>query len=746
MKPVGTRKRQGAFPLVCIAAALFTPCISAQGQEPMPLYRLSEPIVFDGAVNEPAWEAVPSLPLTVYQPTYGGEATERTEIRVAYDDDYLYIAGRLYDSNSDGGNVKTLYRDRYSGDDVFGIVLDSYNDRETAVWFTVNPAGVRADRSISNDGESNNDMPMNSNWNTFWDAATLRNHEGWFAEMRIPFSSLGFQDEDGHVEMGLGAYRLISARNERHIFPDIPPNWGFLSFAKPSRIQRVTLDGVRSRSPVYLTPYVLGGFNREAELDTLTQSYGFGHDATREVGIDIKYGITDNLTIDLTANTDFAQVEVDDQQVNLTRFSLFFPEKRQFFQERAAIFDFTTGGFSRLFHSRRIGLRDARPVPIIGGARLIGRIGSTDIGVLNMQTARSDSLASENYGVVRLKKRILNAYSTVGSMVATRVGEGGNYNAALGVDGVIRALGDEYLTVKWVSTFDTDDPGEARVLDRSRVLFRWERRRQNGIGYAFDYIRSGGDYEPDIGFQMRRDFTFFNGNLQHLWLLGETSPFHSISIGSNALTYVRNGDNTVETGLVEPALEFEFKNNARLELTGQHSHESVRDAFSLSDGTEVPAGDYSFHGGKVRFQASRANTFRPTFTVSAGSFYDGWNAALQAEPAWNLSSHFEFSAVYQLNLIRFPDRNQTLNAHLARLRADIAMDTHLSLSAFLQYNNTENVASVNARLRYHFREGNDLWVVYDEGMNTVRDGIIGARSPLSQNRALLVKYTHTLVK
>jgi hypothetical protein len=484
--------------------------------------------------------------------------------------------------------------------------------------------------------------------------------------------------------------------------------------------------------------------SREAELDSVAAVYDFDRDVTRELGIDLKYGITDNLTIDLTANTDFAQVEVDDQQVNLTRFSLFFPEKRQFFQERSATFDFATGGFSRLFHSRRIGLNDGRPIPIIGGARLIGRVGSTDIGLLNMQTARVDGLPSENFGVLRLRQQVFNANSTVGSMVTSRVDEDGTYNAAVGVDGIIRMFGDEYIAVKWASTFDTDDERGLNPFDRSRLIARWERRRQTGLRYSLDYIRSGEAYNPELGFQMREDFTFGQMLLQHLWLMGEDSPFFSVAIGATGSAYARNGDRTVESGLIEPTLQFEFKNNARLNVSALNNYESVREPFELADNTWVQAGDYWFHGGSLNFQASRANTFRPTFTVSGGTFYDGWNGAIQAEPAWNLSSHFEFSAAYIFNLIRFPDRQEELNAHLGRVRLDVAMDTHLSLSAFLQYNSTEKVASANARIRYHFREGSDLWIVYDEGMNTARDVVGGPRLPLSQNRALLVKYTYTI--
>jgi len=587
---------------------------------------------------------------------------------------------------------------------------------------------------------------MNPDWNTFWDVLTTRNDEGWFAEMRIPFSSLGFQDQDGQVEMGMGLYRMIARKAERHIFPAIPPDWGSQSYAKPSRFMQVSLTGVHSRKPVYVTPYVLGGANRFADLDTTRAAYMFDNQATREAGVDVKYNLSGNVTLDLTANTDFAQVESDSLQVNLTRFSLFFPEKRQFFQERAAIFEFNTGGLSRLFHSRKIGLDEGQRLRIYGGARLVGRVGGTDIGVLSMQTEAAGDISSENFGVLRLRRRVLNAYSTIGGIVTTRVGNEGSYNVAVGVDGIIRAVGDEYVILKFARTFDDSDPSGLGLLDRGRrIVARWERRKQSGIRYSVDYIRSGAAYTPDLGFQLRSDFTFVQNELQYLWLRGEQSPFHSISVGNTASTYIRNDDKTAESGSVQPKLTLEFKNGSKLELSTQHSYESVRDTFSLSGGTAVAPGDYWFHAGVASFVASHFTVFRPSLTVSAGSFYDGWNTTVQAGPAWSLSSHLELGATYQFNMIRFTDRDLSLNAHLALLRIEAAANVHLSFSAFLQYNSTTDVASASARLRYHFSEGRDFWLVYDEGLNTERDVFPGPRMPLSQNRAVMVKYTHTLI-
>ncbi|HJR33525.1 MAG TPA: carbohydrate binding family 9 domain-containing protein, partial [Gemmatimonadales bacterium] len=250
--------------LLLTLLALPRPAAGQAGAEPMRLTRLTGPVELDGRLEEPAWAGVPALPLVMYTPTFRAPLTERTEIMVAYDDRYIYLGARLYDSEPRKVRANTLYRDRYSGDDLVALVLDTYNDRQSASWFTVNPAGNRIDRALSNDGEFSNGDPMNDNWNTVWDVATTQTDSGWFAEMRIPFSSLGFQDVNGTVTMGLIAYRVIARKNERQLFPAIPPNWD-LGFAKVSRAQPVVLEGVRSRRPVYVTPYALGGFSWRSE-------------------------------------------------------------------------------------------------------------------------------------------------------------------------------------------------------------------------------------------------------------------------------------------------------------------------------------------------------------------------------------------------------------------------------------------------------------------------------------------------
>ncbi|MCZ6917244.1 MAG: DUF5916 domain-containing protein [Gemmatimonadetes bacterium] len=715
-----------------------------EAQDPMPLTRLSGPIILDGLSDEAAWQDVPVLPLIVYQPTFGEAPTQRTEIRVAYDDDYLYVAGRMYDSRPDQIRTFSLNRDGAFSDDLMAIVLDTYNDYETAVWFTTNPAGVRSDRAISNDAQITSFRDLNSDWNTHWDVAVQKNGEGWFAEMRIPFSSLGFQDDDGHVVMGMSAYRWITRRSERHLFPAIPPDWR-MGFAKPSQGQRVSFEGVYSKKPVYITPYGLGGMNREAELDSTSTGYISNSDPTTEIGGDLKYNITSNLTLDLTVNTDFAQVEVDAQQVNLTRFSLFFPEKRQFFQERNGLFEFNTGGQNRLFHSRQIGLNDGEPVRIYGGARVVGRVGTMDLGVLNMQTASERGIPAENFGVVRLRQRVFNPYSNIGGMATTRFGSDGSYNVAVGFDAVVRPFGDEYATLKWVSTFDDDRAPGATLGDGGLFLARWERRNNNGFSYFADYVRSGVAYDPGVGFVRRSDFSFFDNQLSYQWFMGVDSPFRSITLGNLGQTFLRNADKSVESASIEPSFQFEFKTGGNLSFSMLNSYESALDSFDILGGIPIPSGEYWFHEALVNFRMSGGSALRAEGGASTGSFYDGWRTSVRAGPTWIPSPHFEVGIDYQLNMIRFSDRNESLDAHLVGFRVNTAFDKHLSINTFVQYNSAEDDANINARLRYHFREGNDLWIVYTEGFNTDRDQLSPPRLPLSQNRVFLIKYTYTFI-
>jgi hypothetical protein len=704
-------------------------------------------VVFDGKVDEPVWDTIDPVPMVQYEPNAGALPTERTEIRFGYDDEYFYGSIRAFDSDPDGIRATSLYRDQIRGSDHFEIVLDTYNDNENAYVFTTTPTGLRNDAAISNDGTGGTISSggwLNRDFNTFWDAESHITREGWFAEIRIPFSSLRFQETNGKVIMGLSAQRKIARKLERLVYPAIPPktNWAFL---RPSMIQKVEFSGIKPIKKLYVTPYVLAGYETNNDLNELETGYAKHEEWQREIGGDIKFSITNNLTADFTINTDFAQAEADDQLVNLSRFSLFFPEKRQFFQERASVFDFRTGGLSRLFFSRRIGLTDdGQQVPIYGGVRLIGRMKTWDLGFMNMQTQRLDSIPSENFGVLRVRRRVFNQNSFIGGMFTSRIDTQGNKNLAYGVDGLIRLFGDDYLTVQWAQTFDSlTENGGGGNFKSGRLALDLNRRRRRGFGYNIGTILSGPDYNPGVGFVDRNDFKFGTAAASYTWLKGE-GPFIWHKLEAIGNTYVNNSDHEVLSAEAGTEWTFSRRNLDSGGIGLKWVYENLLEPFELSDEVSIPVGDYEFYRVMGSYNIAGDNTLSAGLKAETGSFYDGWLNSITFTPRWYLSKHFQLNLEYVYNNANFKDRDQVFKFHITRLRIGTAVNRKLSTNALVQYNSSVDLFSANIRFRYNFREGQDLWVVLNAGMNTNRLDYT-PELPAVDSQSVLVKYLHTFI-
>jgi hypothetical protein len=711
-----------------------------QTQNQFVLPRIHEPVILDGMSNEKAWENIEPLPMIMHIPHFGKQPSEKTEVRIGYDDDFLYLSGCLFDKEPSKIQAPSKKRDVTSGSNSwFGIIIDSFNDKENALAFFTTPLGLRLDMAILNDAQGSF---MNASWNTFWDVKSVRNQEGWFVEMRIPFSSLRFQDHEGRVTMGLIIWRTIPRKNEKVIFPAIPFKWGLASSFKPSQAQEVVLEGIYSRKPLYVAPYILGGFEQTSELNGFGSEYHQITEATHEIGLDVKYGLTSNLTLDVTLNTDFAQVEADDQQINLTRFSLFFPEKRLFFQERSSNFDFNFEGYNRLFHSRRIGIYDGDLVRIYGGARLVGRVGHWDVGALTMQTAPVEGLSSENFSILRLRRQVINPYSYVGGIVTNRIGVDGTRNTAYGLDGIFRLYGDDYLTLKWAQTFDSDQDSKLFSLDPIRILLRWERRTFEGLGYAFDFSRRGNKYNPGMGFELRKDFTYYHNRILYGWIPGEKSALMRHHVFVDGFLILRNPDGSTESAEIGPGYEFETNTGYSSTISVKLFYEDVHESFPLSDKVDVPMGQYTFHGLDVYFETPKRRLISTSANLYFGTFYDGWRAFIGVSPYWGVSSSLELSGSYQYNRIVFPDRNQQYTGQIARLRVVYMLSTKLSISSFIQFNSVIEGVIANFRLRYNPREGNDFYLVYNDDLNTNRHREIPAL-PFTNSRTVLLKYTYT---
>jgi hypothetical protein len=594
--------------------------------------------------------------------------------------------------------------------------------------------------TVFNDAQG--EMPFNTDWNTFWDVKIERNRDGWFVEMRIPLSSLQFQDKDGSCVMGLISWRWIARKNESVVFPAISPDWGMFSLFKPSQAQEVVFQGIHKKKPLYIAPYMLGGLGHSYELNEAETAYERSDDPAHELGLDIKYGLTSNLTLDVTVNTDFAQVEADDEQVNLTRFSLFFPEKRLFFQERSSTFDFNLGGPNSLFYSRRIGIYEGKSVRIYGGARLVGRVGGWDLGFLNMQTAAIEDLPSENFGVLRIRRQVFNPYSYLGGIITSRIGADNTYNIAYGLDGIFRLFGNDYLSFKLAQTFENGQENNLTSLDQARVGLNWERRSVMGLGYDFSFSSVGSAFNPGMGFQMRENYTRFGDRLLYGWRPGEKSSLLRHHIFLDGFLLLENTGGSMESAEIGPGWEFETKSGAYGNFAFKMFWEDVPEEFELSNDAEVPVGKYSFYGLKATYITPMTRLFFAENTLDVGTFYDGWRVSLSVSPWLSISSSLELSGMYQFNRIVFPDRDQQFTAHIARLRFLAMLSTKFSAAAFIQFNSASNTVITNIRIRYNPREGNDFYLVYNEGLNTNRY----RQSPIppsTGNRAVMIKYSYT---
>ncbi|NTU50988.1 MAG: carbohydrate binding family 9 domain-containing protein, partial [Candidatus Aminicenantes bacterium] len=707
--------------------------------------RLSGPVTLDGRSDEPAWSGVRPFCMVMQSPTFGEPASERSEALVAYDDDFVYVAARMFDREPDRIQAPTKKRDAMvATTDWFGVLFDTFNDKENALAFFTTPAGLRFDAAIFRDAQPTMAMepPMNLSWNTFWDVAVVRGENGWHVEMRIPLSSLRFQTQAGAAVMGVTVFRWISRKNEVDVFPAIPRDWGDMSAWKPSQCQETLWPGLKPRRPLYITPYVLGGLEEFYELNDEETEYVEGGTPEFEMGIDVKYGLSGNLTLDATVNPDFAQVEADDVQVNLTRFSVFFPEKRLFFQERSSNFDFPMGGSNTLFYSRRIGLVDDRPVRIYGGGRLVGRLGGWDVGFLDMQTAALDENPSENFGVLRLRRQLINPFSYVGGMLTSRLGAGGSYNLAYGLDWIWRVRGDDYFTLQWAQTFENGASNRAFSLDSSRFALMWERRTTRGFGTTVRFSRVGPEFDPGMGFMMFENYTAFYTRTLYGWFPGKGSALSNHDGFVEARIYWDNDTRQVTLAEIGPGWEFAAKSGFGGRIWPKINVEELDEPYELTDDILVPVGRYVFPGMEFFLQTPPGRLFNTILTGTVGGYYDGWRISLGAMPTWSGIPDLEVSGLLQYNLVRFRGRDQTYVAPIGQVKVLATLSVKFSASALVQYSGADDAVSANVRFRYNPREGTDLYLVYNEGLNTDRLSRTPV-PPLSSGRALYAKFSYT---
>jgi len=708
-----------------------------QGRATVRATRLTGRLELDGRLDEPVYDTIQSISDFVQQlPDEGAPGSQRTEAWVLFDDDNIYISARCYDTAPPSEWVANeMRRDviQLRDNDSFSVVLDTFYDRRNGLAFLVNPIGGFSDFAVSNEGN------VNSDWNTIWVSRTGRFDGGWTVEIAIPFKSLRYRPSAPQI-WGIQLRRIIRRRTEASYLTALP-----ISAARGNSViaglWRVSQAGslvgievpVRSRN-LEIKPFGIAGVTTDETADPPRRN-----DRDGEFGLDVKYGITRNLTADFTYNTDFAQVEVDEQQVNLTRFSLFFPEKREFFLEGRGNFDFARGGgldgvgAPTLFFSRRIGLQGRQVVPILAGGRLTGKVGAYDVGALNIQTddERLSGAQTTNFTVLRIKRDLLRR-STIGGIFTNRsvslVGDGANQ--VFGVDGRF-AFFDNVNLLGYLAR--TSTPG-LRGRDASYLgQFAYAGDR---YGVDLGHLLVEDNFNPEVGF-VRRD------NIRRSSASGRFSPrprsidwIRRFSL-SGALDYVVTADaGALETRERNVAFEIQLENSDRLTASVADRYELLTTPFSIASGVTLPVGGYGFRDVGASYSFGQQRPISGTISVRSGSFWSGDSTSIGVNRGRiEVTPQLSVEPSLSVNWVDLPEGRFT--AALPRARVNFTVTPRMFFSGLLQYNSSVDSFSTNVRLRWEYSPGSELFVVYTEDRDT--DPFLPDRRTVLRNRGFVVK-------
>jgi hypothetical protein len=707
----------------------------ANGRTVVRATRLATPLRIDGQLDEEIYSTLKSLTDFIQAvPNEGEVSTERTEAWVMFDDDFIYITGRLWDTAPpDKWVANELRRDtsQLRQNDSFGVLLDTFHDRRNGYHFYTNPLGGFADQIVTDEGNPNVD------WNPVWQVRTGRFEGGWTAELAIPFKSIRYVSGENQT-WGLQLRRSIRRKNEWTHLTALPPQGGGSnSIFRVSRAATlIGLDLPPASKNLELKPYAIDRVTSDRTRD-------IDNDNDPDFGIDAKYGVTANLTADITYNTDFAQVEVDEQQVNLTRFQLQFPEKRDFFLEGRGIFDFgrtsggpgngnatPTAGAPSLFYSRRIGLSGGAVIPIDVGGRLTGKAGKYSIGLLNLQTDEeaASKTPTTNFTVVRLKRDVLRR-SSIGMMVTNRsesVVDPGGSNLAYGVDALFSLFQDLNLGAYWARSVT-----DGREKDRDSYTAKFDYAGDR-YGAKVEYLKVGDNFNPEVGFVRRDNFgrTF------------STLRFSPRPKGRNIVRrysyegtfeYLENGAGVLESREQGARFSAEFQNSDVLTVQANRTYELLLNNFTVS-GVTIPRGGYTYTDQTTSYQFGQQRPISGTASLQVGHFYNGDITAVGFSGG-RVAILKQWSAEPSVSVNRVTLPSGDFTQTVLRTRTDYGFSPRMFMSGLVQWSATDHLLSSNFRFRWEYAPGSELFVVYTDE----RDSMRRTGYPDLKNRAFVVK-------
>ncbi len=721
---------------------------TSSGQATVRAIKLAAPLTLDGVLDEPVYKnEAPFGGLIQVAPDAGAPATERSDLWISYDDRNIYLSCRCYDSAPPEKWIANELRRDTGGlrnNDHVGVLFDTFYDRRSGFAFYTNPLGARADYSIVDEGQSNTD------WNPVWTSKTGRFDGGWTVEMAIPFKSLRYRA--GKDQMwGVQIRRSVRHKNEWDYLTPVPR-----ILAGPMALNRVSAGGTlvgldlpETGKNIELKPFAI-----ERSTTDRVRTPQIVNSLRGDVGGDIKYAVTPNLTADLTVHTDFAQVEADEQQVNLTRFSLFFPEKRDFFLEGRGIFDFARGGSTgggganstsdtpQLFYTRRIGLDNGGVVPINMGGRLTGKVGKFAVGLMNIGTAGDAAFKASptNFTVMRVKRDVLQR-SSIGAMYTNRsVGTSGTgSNAVYGVDGAFLLTQALNAGVYWAQSQTTGVVGNNQSY-QGRIDYAVDR-----YGAKAEFLSVGRNFDPQVGFRRRSDISRSFGELRFSPRPKSQAVVRKFT-GTASGEYVENGLGLVETRIWRGHFDTEFASSDVVGFDVTRNYEYLRQPFTPSGApSPIAKGGYGFSDVSLSYSFGAQRRASGTVKVQAGEFYDGTIRSITIGPGSTMApariAVFKRLAVEPtFTVTRIERPTASFTTRLARARVDYGFTPLMFASGLVQYNSADRAFSTNLRFRWEYAPGSELFLVYTDERD-VRDDRYATPTTVRglKNRAVVVK-------
>ena len=686
----------------------------------------------DGIVSGDAtWSSVPPASgFWQVQPNDGLPATQRTDVYVGYTSDALYIGVMAHDDDPSGIIVSDSRRDSSLEDtDAFLIIIDGLLDRQNGYVFGTNAASIEYDGQVTKEGSGDNfgsgGGAFNLNWDGSWTVQARVTDDGWSAEFEIPFATLRYGQADVQ-DWGINFQRNIRRNNEIAYWAPLDLNRNLYRVSEAGTLTGIAPPPQRN---LQITPYVLGDWRRGGTLS--------GTESDSDTGFDIKYSVTPSLTLDLTYNTDFAQVEADEKQLNLDRFNLFFPEKRPFFLENAGQFAVGNGQEVEMFFSRRIGIAvDGEPIPVEGGARLSGKIGErTNVGFLYMGTEDVAGIAPGNdFAVARINQELPNR-SSIGAIIVSRDGDGSylvpssdDYNRTYAIDGRL-GIGDNTLVQAWVA--QTETPGRRSRDDAFSLKYDYSSAEWS---HRAEYTEVGKDFNPEVGFLARSEYrkgsAFVMRRIRpdNLWGLLEIRPHASY-------TGYWKFDGFQESGFLHLDTHWEFKSSAEIHTGYNFTKAGVVTPFEIVPGVVIPADTYDHGEAQLILMSDDSKPLNFELRTVVGGQFGGDRVSLSPTINYRIGETFRSELSVNYNDYDLPVPNGDFTVSLMRLRLSYSFTPSIQLQSLVQYNDETEKLGTNIRFSWLRNANSGLFLVYNE-VDEQADG------GLPTGRQFILKYSH----